>query len=66
MTKTPYSRVVDDVDHTIGRESPATDRTVIAYMVARAALLAVRSVYGPMRAAEIAYKLADEFAGETQ
>ena len=66
MTETPYSRVVRLVDETIAAQAPATDPTVSAYMVARAALLHVRALRGAHRAAELAYKLADEFAGETK
>ena len=65
MSHSPYQRVVDDVEHTIRREAPATEPTVTAYMVARAALLEVRAKHGAHRAAELAYKLADEFAGES-
>jgi hypothetical protein len=45
-------------------EAADCDPAVAAYMVARIALLHVASLRGPERAAEMAYKLADEFAGE--
>lgn len=61
----PYSKVDDAVQRIISDRSE-THPTVVAYMIARAALLLVRSRHGAHRAAEIAYKLADEFAGEVK
>lgn len=40
------------------------DPTVTAYMIQRAAALRVRGLRGPKQAAELAYKIADELAGE--
>lgn len=51
--------VGDLIDHHV-----ENDPTVTAYMVARVALLNVRGLRGAGRAAELAYKLADELAGE--
>lgn len=42
--------------------NPEVEPAVIGYMAARAALLLVAAVSGNERAAEIAYKLADELA----
>lgn len=40
------------------------DPTVTAYMIARAAVLQVRGLRGSVRAGELAYRIADEMAGE--
>lgn len=40
------------------------DPTVVAYMIMRAAALEIRGLRGSGRAAELAYSIADEFAGE--
>jgi hypothetical protein len=58
-----YALAVDTVLRFI-RDHPETEATVCAYMLARAALLAVRAERSPGHAAQLAYRLADEFAGE--
>lgn len=62
-----YARVVDAVDWIVAcRTADTDDPTVTAYMIARAALLQVRALRSAEKAAELAYRLADEFAGETK
>lgn len=61
---TTYAEIVGAVRRLIAHHQIGNDATVSAYMVARAALLEVRACRGADRAAELAYKLADEFAGE--
>lgn len=56
-----YAEVIKAVDEMI-YAAGGNDPTVIAYMVARAGLLAIRHMRGGQRAAELAYKLADELA----
>lgn len=41
-----------------------TEPAVVCYMVARSAFLSVRAAHGADKAAELAYRLADGFAGE--
>ena len=61
--QSPYARLAADVERLV-MTYPGTDPTVLAYMLARLSLLTVRALHGPERAAELAYKLGDEFAGE--
>ncbi len=61
---TVYAKISSSLANLFFKHSETTEPTVIAYMVARYALLAVRAERGNKRAAEIAYELADEFAGE--
>ena len=57
-----YADVTAEVNNLIDRYSfRATDRRVV-YMIARAALLALRAKEGDKKASETAYKLADEIA----
>ena len=63
--QSPYARLAVEVEALLAAH-PETDPTAAAYMIARLALLTVRALRGPKRAAEIAYKLADEFAAEVQ
>ena len=66
MTKAKtYAAIVSEVDAILARHREENDPTVIAYMTARASLLAIRGLRGSGRAAELAYNLADELAGET-
>lgn len=58
---TAYARITRSVQNLIA-DVRENDSTVAAYMVARAALVFVSGIRGPRRAAELAYKLADEFA----
>ncbi len=44
------------------KSHPETEPAVLGYMAARAALLFIGAVAGNDKAAEVAYKLADEFA----
>lgn len=58
-----YLEITKAVDALIDKHVE-NDPTVCAYMIMRAAALQVRSIRGPGRAAELAYSIADEFAGE--
>lgn len=60
----PYSDCAAAVEQ-IALAYPSTEPSVICYMIARSALLSLRSLQGSARAAEVAYKLGDEFAAET-
>jgi len=46
------------------RLAPDTDPTVVDYLTMRAAALRVRARHGAGNAAQLLYRLADEFAGE--
>ena len=60
-----YARITREVQALIAATSD-NDLDRAAYMVARAALLTVRSRHGDRAAAETAFKLADELvSGET-
>lgn len=59
-----YGRISSSLGNIFHKYGDEAEPTAIAYMIARYALLAVRSQRGSRRAAELAYKLADEFAGE--
>ena len=58
-----YAAITREVGDLIDKHVE-NDPTVAAYMIARASLLTVRALRGPARAAELAYAIADEFAGE--
>ena len=58
-----YAEITGSVDGLISHHVE-NDATVTAYLIARAALLQIRGIRGAGRAAEIAYRLADEFASE--
>lgn len=57
-----YAAVTAAVNALIARAPAENDKSRVAYMVARAALLHVKGVEGARVAAEKAYQLADEFA----
>lgn len=57
-----YLEISKAVDTLIQARSTVNDPTVRAYMIARAALVQVRSLRGHARASELAYRLADELA----
>lgn len=62
MAPLPYATVLDAVRRAISREHPRLDPTVVAYMIMRSAMLHIRATHGSGKTAQLAYKLADEFA----
>lgn len=60
---TDYSDILTTVDGIITVPAKVDDMTTRGYMVARAALVWVANFKGYEKAAELAYKLADELAG---
>lgn len=62
MTAGAYAAATRIVDRAISNDLCDVDETVAAYMVMRAALLYISAKRGSERAAELAYKLADEWA----
>lgn len=58
-----YAEIAKDVDSLLTKYVE-NEPTVTAYMIARVALLQVRGIQGASHAAELAYSLADQFAGE--
>ena len=61
---TTYAEITQSVDDLISHHVE-NDPTVSAYLIARAALIQVRGMRGSAKAAELGYRLADEFAGES-
>lgn len=59
---TAYAAVTALVDNAIDEILVGNDPTVVAYLFARAGLVRVSAMRGPKRAAELAYRLADEFS----
>lgn len=63
MTAQTYASITKAVDQLVA-DHAENDPTVVEYMISRAALLRVRERRGADKAAQLAYRLADEFAGE--
>lgn len=61
-----YARVSQMVGTIMATKLEENDPSQVAYLIARSALLEVRTRKGSQGAAELAYRLADEFAGEGQ
>lgn len=62
---TSYAEINKAVEDLIDKHVE-NDPTVTAYMIARAAVLQVRGLRGPGKAGKIAYRIADEMAGESR
>ncbi len=58
-----YAEITRGV-HRLITDQDDIEPEVAAYMIARAALITIRARRGADKAAELAYRLADEFAGE--
>lgn len=56
-----YLALSKALNELIDARSYGSDPTVRAYMLARAALVRVKAVHGNERAAQLAYRLGDEF-----
>lgn len=54
----------DSVDQLVDSVSLRTDSTIGLYLVAKIALRKIRARHGIQKAAELAYKLADDLGGE--
>ena len=60
---TDYQKILDKVSSLIEAPADVNDPTTRGYMIARAALVWVANFKGYEKAAELAYRLADELAG---
>lgn len=60
---TSYAEINRAVSDLIDRHAE-NDPTVTVYMIMRAAALQARGLRGPKQAAELAYSIGDEMAGE--
>lgn len=60
---TSYAEINKAVEDLIDKHVE-NDPTVTAYMIARSAVLQVRGLRGAEKAGELAYRIADEMAGE--
>ena len=60
-----YAEITREIDASISRHIEV-EPEVAAYMLARSALLQIRAMRGSSAAAQMAYRLADEFASEVQ
>jgi hypothetical protein len=56
-----YASITKGVDKLAG-EHAENDPTVARYMIARAAMVGISAIRTPQHAAQLLYKLADEFA----
>jgi hypothetical protein len=56
-----YASITNGVDK-LAAEHTENDPTVARYMIARAAMVGISAIRTPQHAAQLLYKLADEFA----
>lgn len=62
MTAATYAAASRLIAHAIGNDLADVDETLAAYMLMRAAALHVGVKHGYEKAAELSYRLADEFS----